>query len=67
VCAFLQGKAHEVQGTHETTQEIGEVGHPASAAGERQKQTFDGVMGLRPVFLNPRTLVRTWGTRQALM
>src|SRR5277367_4567159 len=24
-------------------------------------------MGLRPVFLNPRTLVRTWGTRPELM
>jgi hypothetical protein len=29
VCAFLKGKAQEVQGTHETTQEIGGVGHPA--------------------------------------
>jgi hypothetical protein len=28
-CApFFQGKAHEVCGTHETSQEIGDVGHP---------------------------------------
>jgi hypothetical protein len=33
VCAFLKGKAHEVQGTHETAQEIGDVGHPAVVAG----------------------------------
>jgi hypothetical protein len=33
VCAFLQGKAHEVQGTHETQQEIGDMGHPAIGAG----------------------------------
>jgi hypothetical protein len=33
-CApFIKGKAHEVQGTHETTQEIGDVGHPAVVAG----------------------------------
>jgi hypothetical protein len=35
VCAFHQGKAHEVQGTHETSQEIGDVGHPCSWWGER--------------------------------
>jgi|SRR5450631_2239103 hypothetical protein len=27
-CAFLQGKAHEARGTYETSQEIGDVGHP---------------------------------------
>ncbi len=31
VCAFLRGKAHEVRGTHETTQEIGDMGHPRSS------------------------------------
>jgi hypothetical protein len=29
VCAFLQGKAHKVRGTHKASQEIGSVGHPA--------------------------------------
>jgi hypothetical protein len=33
--------------------------------GKRQKDR--PLMGLRPVFLNPRTLVRTWGTRTELM
>jgi hypothetical protein len=33
VCAFLKGKAHQVQGTHETPQEIGGMGHPAIGAG----------------------------------
>jgi hypothetical protein len=37
VCAFLKGKAHEVQGTHETTQEIGDVGHPCPGWGESFK------------------------------
>jgi hypothetical protein len=31
--------------------------------GREKRQTFDG---LRPVFINPRTLVRTWGTRSEL-
>jgi hypothetical protein len=33
-------------------------------AGERKDRPL---MGLRPVFLNPRTLVRTWGTRSELV
>jgi hypothetical protein len=34
-CApFFKGKAHEVQGTHETPQEIGDVGHPADGSGD---------------------------------
>ena len=37
MCAFLKGKAHEVQGTHETPQEIGGVGHPAIVAGMENK------------------------------
>jgi hypothetical protein len=32
-CAALFKEPHEVQGTHETTQEIGDVGHPAMGAG----------------------------------
>jgi hypothetical protein len=40
VCAFLQGKAHEVQGTHETQQEIGDMGHPAIIAGIEFKSGF---------------------------
>jgi hypothetical protein len=37
VCASLQGEAHEVQGTHETPQEIGGVGHPAIGDGIEPK------------------------------
>jgi hypothetical protein len=40
VCAFLKGKAHEVQGTHETPQEIGDVGHPAVVAGIELKSAL---------------------------
>jgi hypothetical protein len=40
VCAFLKGKAQEVQGTHETTQEIGGVGHPAMVMGIEPKSAF---------------------------
>jgi hypothetical protein len=29
VCAFLHGKAHKVRGTHESSQEIGDLGHPS--------------------------------------
>jgi hypothetical protein len=36
VCAFLQGKAHEVQGTHETTQEIADMGHPSFVRGRER-------------------------------
>src|SRR5580658_3981985 len=31
--ALFKGEPHEVQGTHETPQEIGGVGHPATVAG----------------------------------
>ena len=40
MCAFLKEKAHEVQGTHETSQEIGDVGHPAFVAGMESKGSF---------------------------
>jgi hypothetical protein len=37
-CApFFQGKAHEDQGTHEASQEIGDVGHPAFVCGKEEK------------------------------
>jgi hypothetical protein len=36
VCAFLRGKAHEVQGTHETTQEIADMGHPSFVRGRER-------------------------------
>jgi hypothetical protein len=40
-CApFFKGKAHEVQGTHETPQEIGDVGHPAIGGGDGTKSVF---------------------------
>jgi hypothetical protein len=34
VCAFHQGKAHEVYQRHKPSQEIGAKGHPAFVAGE---------------------------------
>ena len=34
--------------------------------GSRAKGKDRPLMGLRPVFLNPRTQVRTWGTRSEL-
>ena len=30
-------------------------------------QVVRALMGLRPVFINPRTLVRTWGTQTELV
>ena len=36
VCAFLQGKAHEVLETHETPQEIGDMGHPSFVKGKER-------------------------------
>jgi hypothetical protein len=41
--AFLQGKAHEDPGTHETLQEIGGMGHPeiSSDANSEEMQILD--------------------------
>jgi hypothetical protein len=39
-CTQLWIGPHEVQGTHETTQEIGGVGHPAIVAGIEPKSAF---------------------------
>jgi hypothetical protein len=36
VGAFLQGKAHEVHGTHETPQEIGDMAHPSFVRGKER-------------------------------
>jgi len=37
----------------------------STALPDRKRQTFD--WGFAPVFINPRTLVRTWGTRPELV
>src|ERR1700722_2489685 len=37
VCASLYGEAQDVQGTPETSQEIGDVGHPAIGYGIEQE------------------------------
>jgi hypothetical protein len=53
VCAFLQGKAHEVQGTRETSQEIGDMGHPSFVRGQEKglhRRVADKKM---PSWLNP--------------
>ena len=40
-CApFLKRKAQEVPGTHETPQEIGDVGHPGSLPGNIPRRVF---------------------------
>jgi hypothetical protein len=36
VCAVLHGKSHEVQGIHETPQEIGDMGHPSFVRGREK-------------------------------
>jgi hypothetical protein len=44
---------------------LSEKKHSIRGDGKREK---DGpLMGLRPVFINPRTLVRTWGTQTELV
>ena len=42
-----------------------DVGHPSVGGDGKRKER--ALMGLRPVFINPRTLVRTWGTRTELV
>jgi hypothetical protein len=37
VCASLKGEAHEVPGSHEAPQEIGDVGHQVLGAGIEPK------------------------------
>jgi hypothetical protein len=41
VCAFLYGKAHRTRGAHQTSQEIGDLGHPSLYSGHVCLPTHD--------------------------
>ena len=58
----LQGQSCGIPHLAKNERDVGAPG--LGLAGERKDRPL---MGLRPVFLNPRTLVRTWGTRSELV
>jgi hypothetical protein len=63
VCGSLKGEPHEVPGTHETTQEIGDVGHPALVAGVEDK-SVPSTLHWPPASRLLKS--ETWGTRPRL-
>jgi hypothetical protein len=56
--AFCEESRIKFVGPNKPHRKSGDVGHPAFVA-----DVAKTVVGLRPVFFGPRTLVRTWGTR----
>ena len=56
--AFCEESRIKFVGSDKPHRKSGDMGHPALVA-----DVAKTVVGLRPVFFGPRTLVRTWGTR----